>query len=57
MSDKGKILQMSDERLVTLGCELREVIDKFSTEVRVPYASVIGVLRKIEHEMIREWCE
>ena len=57
MSEKGVVIQMKDERLVTLAAELREIVYRFATENRVPYASAIGVLRKVEHELTQEWCE
>lgn len=57
MSEKGVVIQMKDERLVTLAAEIRSVLDRFTTENRVPYASAIGVLRKVEHELMLEWCE
>lgn len=57
MSEKGVVIQMKDERLVTLAAELREVIDRFTTDNLVTYAALIGILRMSEHEHMMEWRE
>ena len=53
MSDENGIVKLGrDPRLATLADKFHEVISEYGEGV--PYASVIGVLEVVQHELTRE---